>query len=228
MAKKKRDILTAPLPMGHNDQGIVLAMLPEPDRGCVLIAAEFLSLQLERLLRVHFLENGADDELQSQLLDSFNAPIFSFGVRSGVARAVGLISPMTYEVLEAVREIRNKCAHRTGPIELDDIEVAKSVRTLGELVELWSTNPFFDWLTSEITWGELKEYAEKPPQFSPQRITFMSVVMCLYIRLGVDFGVIRPRVLEKANESSFPLGLIRRQDINRAPRLKSEFSPRLC
>ena len=102
-------------PFGLGDGGRTLwnAIAPELDRGCVLIAAEFISDALEWMLRAKFEKEGLGAGDQDELLTDRYAPISDFSLRAKLGWAFGLIDPGLFSALEAIRRIRNLCAHQS-------------------------------------------------------------------------------------------------------------------
>lgn len=106
------------------------ALAGESDRGIVLVAAEFISDALEELLRSQFSKNGVSKKLQDKLLTSGpTAPAYSFAMRTNFCWAFGLIGRKTFNALNSLREIRNKCAHMTR-FSLQDTQITDHVRVL--------------------------------------------------------------------------------------------------
>jgi DNA-binding MltR family transcriptional regulator len=112
-----------------------LSFLKETERGAALIAAEILSSELEWLLLAIFKVHKLSEEDQKRLLTNSLAPLYSFAMRIAFCRAFGLISEEHYELLEAIREIRNHCGHSPSIVSLNDKEIADEVRLLQEVVK---------------------------------------------------------------------------------------------
>jgi hypothetical protein len=91
----------------------------ESDRGVALIAAAYLDQALEQLLRAHF---GGGRKLADELLEQGRA-LSSFRSRILLAHAVGLIGPLHFQTLDAIREIRNKFAHFRRDLKFETPEV---------------------------------------------------------------------------------------------------------
>src|SRR5437868_5238210 len=91
----------------------IASLANESDRGFVLVGAARLDDLLEKLLRAKLLAcaNSPNVDLDWLLVGSL-APLRSFGVRTRMARALGLINEPAKKSLDAIREIRNVCAHQ--------------------------------------------------------------------------------------------------------------------
>jgi hypothetical protein len=160
---------------------MALALAHETDRGCALVAAEFLSDALELLLRTKFNSTKTPESIQQSLLSRGESPIYTFAMRSKVCMAFGLIFPPTYDALNRIREIRNPCAHRAGPIDLADKELADNLRWLEGFVK---SNPI---QTSGTLGGDDGTYRIGfewddliPGRFTSDRKTFMDAAMLVH------------------------------------------------
>ena len=90
----------------------VESLARESDRGLVLVGAARLDTLLEKLLRTKLLKcaHSSKGDLDWLLANPL-APLRSFGVRTRLANALGLISGPARKSLDAIRDIRNMCAH---------------------------------------------------------------------------------------------------------------------
>ena len=92
----------------------------ETDRGCALMAAAYLSNQLERLLRKTLVDNRKIiDELFGIL-----GPLGSFSAKIEVAYSMGLLPKVARQDLHVLRKIRNEFAHEAGSLTFLDRRVA--------------------------------------------------------------------------------------------------------
>lgn len=90
----------------------ISSLARESDRGFVLVGAARLDELLEKLLRAKLLACAPSKEKDLDfLLTKPLAPLGSFSIRILMARALGLISESARQTLEALREVRNVCAH---------------------------------------------------------------------------------------------------------------------
>lgn len=113
------------------ERKIILALNDESDRGAVLVATEWLGDLLEALLRAKFSAEGVDREsVQDLLLNGVTAPLGSFAIRLKACHAFGLVRKEVYEVADALREIRNHCAHAKAVVSLKDDDIAEYVRAI--------------------------------------------------------------------------------------------------
>lgn len=113
---------------------IVTALEKETDRAGPLIAVEWLSDTLEGLLRTVFTEKKLDGKRQDRLLSGFAAPLASFAMRITICRAFGLLPPDMCDALDAMREIRNHCAHGQTVVSLQDAELTQPMRVVRDYV----------------------------------------------------------------------------------------------
>jgi len=65
-------------------------LTPETDRGCALMAAEYLSNQLEELLRAHFVD---DLKVCESIFEGANATLGTFSSRIDMALLAGICRP---------------------------------------------------------------------------------------------------------------------------------------
>lgn len=101
-----------------------------------MVATEWLSDLLEQLLRAKFDAEGVDKNgVQDILLNGVTAPLGSFAIRLKVCHAFGLVRKEVYKVAEALREVRNHCAHEKSLVSLQDRDIAEHVRAIVEFVE---------------------------------------------------------------------------------------------
>lgn len=110
------------------------AMRLESERGCVLIAAELLNDCLKDVLVAQFTKAGLNKEVQGNLLLRFTSPFFNFGMRIMVCRAFGLLKPSICDLLDAIRAIRNHCAHNNRVTKLKDPQIKDAVQSLQNFV----------------------------------------------------------------------------------------------
>lgn len=107
----QRDQRPPPLEATHPHLTEFAAFLPElnkeTDRGMVLIATSFIDELTRRTLRAFFIES----EINSSLIEGFNAPLGSFATRSAAAYALGLISERELKEIDSLRKVRNQFAH---------------------------------------------------------------------------------------------------------------------
>jgi DNA-binding MltR family transcriptional regulator len=113
-----------------HENAIMQAMLEETERGAVLVGVQWLDDMLEEVLRSRFAVENTGSEIVNQLLNGAIAPLGTLGVRVAACRAFGILRQEAYEVLEALREIRNHCAHAKARTSLSDTDIAAHVRRI--------------------------------------------------------------------------------------------------
>jgi hypothetical protein len=79
----------------------------ETDRGAALVGAALIDTRLEAVLRSHFLEIKAVEEL----MEGGNAPLGTLSSRIKMAYALGLITELEFSECEIIRRVRNDFAH---------------------------------------------------------------------------------------------------------------------
>jgi hypothetical protein len=113
---------------------ILSAIANDNARVSVLICVEWLDDALELLLRVKFLTTQLPNVESERLFSSFSSPLYTFGAKVIFSRAFGLLDQETFEVLEAIRSVRNYCAHHKGTVTLEnklaDTEKEAAVRKI--------------------------------------------------------------------------------------------------
>lgn len=98
----------------------------ETDRGCALMAAAYLSDQLEKLLRSLFV---VDQQAVDELFEPFG-PAGSFSARIDLACACGLLPKPAYDDLHLIRKIRNDFGHVAEPLTFDEPAIADRCQAL--------------------------------------------------------------------------------------------------
>lgn len=126
--------------LGDRGETIVYALAGESDRGCALVAAEFLSDALKHYLRVKFTKEGAPKSLQNRLLEGLLGPLDSLAMRTNICRAIGLIGPKTFKAINDIREIRNRCAHQTS-FSLQDVDIQQYIGALASYLSDMKSEP---------------------------------------------------------------------------------------
>jgi DNA-binding MltR family transcriptional regulator len=102
----------------------------ETDRGCALMAAAYLSDQLERLLRSTFVDDpAAADEIFRP-----SGPLGSFSAKINVALLVGLLPRNAHHDLDLIRRIRNEFGHVARPLNFEETPIADRCRELSHTV----------------------------------------------------------------------------------------------
>lgn len=104
-----------------------LSLADETDRGCALMAAEYISNELGELLRAYFVE---DEKACDSMLESPNGALSTLSARIELAYLLGLIGPIACRELHLVRKIRNEFAHAYKPLMFSGTEIAGKCREL--------------------------------------------------------------------------------------------------
>ena len=104
-----------------------LSLRKETDRGCALMAAEFLSSELGVLLRRRFVDDG---KACDAVLEDSNGALSTFSSRIDFAYLLGLIGPEARRELHIVRKIRNEFAHDYKPLDFSAERIVNRCREL--------------------------------------------------------------------------------------------------
>jgi hypothetical protein len=102
----------------------------ESDRGCALMSAAFLEVELENELKHLLVKN-------SKIIDKifeFNGPLGNFSSKISMAFALGLINRNTLNELDLIRKIRNKFAHEHQPISFDNETLVPLIKKMNQNV----------------------------------------------------------------------------------------------
>jgi len=102
------------------------SLTAESDRGCVLMAAAYIDVQLDILLRKIFV---ADENVAEALLGT-SKPLGTFSARIDVAFLLALLSESERRDLHLIRKIRNDFAHEPSPLTFDAPHIANRCREL--------------------------------------------------------------------------------------------------
>ena len=92
----------------------------ESDRACALMAAAYLELQLEKLIKAFLV---ADDPVVKRLLDPLG-PFGNFSSKIDITYLLGLIPRLVKRDLHLLRKIRNDFAHTYTQIDFTDPVIA--------------------------------------------------------------------------------------------------------
>lgn len=99
----------------------------QTDRGVALIAAALVDTVLANAIRTklaHF------DDFESVIFENEAAPLSSFYARTKMARALGIIGPLSEAHLDAIRRIRNQFAHSALKLDFQNDLIAKEIDKL--------------------------------------------------------------------------------------------------
>lgn len=135
----------------------------ESDRGCALMAAAYLDLQLYELLKAYFVEDG---KVAEGLLGP-SRPLESFSSRIDMAYALGLIGRKTRRELHIIRKVRNDFAHKHTHVSFHDSVISNRCRELRFHQILKAQNPRSSYTRTVMgilagVHGELKRARHRP------------------------------------------------------------------
>lgn len=138
MAKQKNKLVdpntvSASL-VNRRGQFLLDAIIDESQRGQVLIATAFLDDALRGCILAMCKKQDVDGGVALRLLgdrdEGGRAILADFGAKIPICRAFGVINQPVYEALEAVRKIRNLCAHSDFKVTFRHKEIKGHVGTL--------------------------------------------------------------------------------------------------
>jgi hypothetical protein len=143
------------------------SMLYESDRGCVLIGSAHLDDAVGNLLRSAMI----DDEKMIKSVFKGKMPLFgSFWAKTVTCYAFEQIDENTRDALDAIRSIRNDCAHSSAPTPFTKDQLNRLTAFLEPhlqvIIESLYTSLTDEWDAEEI-------------DFSPERLCFIFVVTSL-------------------------------------------------
>ena len=98
----------------------------ESDRGCALLAASFLDVEIKELLRKCFVQ---DSQMDDRLFGG-HGPFSSFSSRIDGAYYLGKISADLRQEIHLIRRIRNDFGHDPKPITFATEQIANRCREL--------------------------------------------------------------------------------------------------
>jgi hypothetical protein len=117
------------------------ALSNESERGRVLVGAAILDAALHDCLSNYFVQQGIESDLRAKLLSSDRGLLGTFWARIVICRVFGVINEKLYLALEAIRKLRNHCAHSDSPVDLTGPEVRGHTQALrGFLKSLGAVN----------------------------------------------------------------------------------------
>jgi DNA-binding MltR family transcriptional regulator len=109
--------------------GLFRALLAESDRGCILLGAAELDLNLKSLIAKFFELHGPEDgEVESKKL--LNGSLKSFEAKSQAAYCLGLISKTVKHDFTKLGEIRNDFAHYLHNLSFGESETINRCKQL--------------------------------------------------------------------------------------------------
>jgi hypothetical protein len=182
LARAKKDLEQEYRSLGAGVGGIEFehALMAETDRGCALVAGEFLSDGLEFLLRARFKKTNTPARMQEQLVGSFEAPLGTLAMRASACHAFGLLARDIYDAINAIREIRNECGHRRGAIDLQDPEIKSYIRWLSEFNGRHPI-PGDDGITPRVGWPWWDDFGRKVSSYAAERTAFMDAAFTVHV-----------------------------------------------
>jgi len=104
-------------------------LMHESDRGAVIVGAAILDDVLTDLLNDVFRANNVAKRQIEKLFD-LSGPLSSFGSKTLVCYAFGLITKPMFDDLNGIRGLRNKFAHSTDTVDFLSPEVTAAVLAL--------------------------------------------------------------------------------------------------
>ena len=113
-------------------------LTPETDRGCALMAAEYLSDQLAELLKAHFVD---DAKVCDSVFEGANGVLGTFSSRIDFVYLLGYVGAVARRELHLIRRIRNEFAHEYKPLAFTAQAVESRCRELRAYTLIPDTSP---------------------------------------------------------------------------------------
>ncbi len=114
----------------HEYVEVCKAIVPESERGSVLVAAAYVEEKLQALLSAHFVAESVGSKTAEDNLFEGTGPLATFSAKQKVAWACGCINKDEYDKLERIRKIRNEYAHAIFDARPDGPKVEKHLNAL--------------------------------------------------------------------------------------------------
>lgn len=166
----------------NEDVHFIEDLAREGERGCVLLAAEFINRSLMELLETFFaLQSGLHRQDAKNLLKGRNAIAPDLSSRANLCLAVGLIQPDSWKAITWLRVLRNKIAHPSHSKEFTDERTAKVLDSFEHAVpHRESATVAAGWTiaTTQVEFGDIS--------LAQQRIIVAAATLYLDIRKSLD------------------------------------------
>lgn len=117
---------------------VLMGLVNESDRGCVLVAAALLDEFLEETIRARVEENEVSNTTTKSLFD-LNGPLANFSSKILICRSFGIIDETSFHDLMIIRKLRNTFAHATDEANFLSTEVKQKVRSMHFVKECMRT-----------------------------------------------------------------------------------------
>lgn len=98
----------------------------ETDRGCALMSASYIDVQLNILLQTTFVDNP---KIYQRISNPFG-PLGSFSARIDLAYLIGKIGKKVHDDLHLIRKIRNEFGHSSKPLTFTNNSISDRCRGL--------------------------------------------------------------------------------------------------
>ncbi|MEX2536853.1 MAG: hypothetical protein WD273_14755 [Trueperaceae bacterium] len=115
------------------------SMMRESDRAAAILAAALIDLKLTEILEERFDLYRVPRKRQVELLRHYG-PLSGFSSRTLACYCFGLITPLAFDAITTIRQVRNKFAHSADhELSFEDPEVVKILRKSNWLIgiEQW-------------------------------------------------------------------------------------------
>lgn len=131
----------------------------ESDRGCVLVGASLIDMDLKNMISAHFVDAYQKD--QKEFLEG-QGPLATFSSRIKLSCFLGLISEDTYRDCNIIRKIRNDFAHTYEEISFQTPQIKSRCLSLSgrrianpeefdPVLRLHESNPRYNFMTTVIS-----------------------------------------------------------------------------
>jgi DNA-binding MltR family transcriptional regulator len=118
----------------------------ETDRGCTLLAASLIDLELTELLKQTFVQN----EKILKKIFSPNGPLGTLSSKIDIWYCLGNCSKVIYNKMHVIRDIRNEFGHSFKALSFDDKIISQKIKSIALSSHTIKTNRiiFIDVLNS--------------------------------------------------------------------------------
>jgi hypothetical protein len=103
----------------------------QSDRGVAIVAAVVLEELLELAILERFVELSS--KRREALFDRIGAPLSTFAAKIEIAFAIGIIDDKIRTLINLIRDVRNRFAHRIEALTFDHPDISQKIETVAML-----------------------------------------------------------------------------------------------
>ena len=172
------------IPIDEESLDFAQTLYQESDRGAILVGLAGIDERLVAVLHARFLQDEHVIKKAVQpLMNGGLAPLGTVSARSRLAYALGLVDRQVFDAIDRIRKLRNKLAHGSISMTLDE-EVVKPILESLHLHQQMALRAFRDVIRDEVT--EIKSAMLAVPYpvvipggLSTARVTFAVIVVVI-------------------------------------------------